>query len=402
MAVLQECPICNHKQSIKNKKCRCGQNLDTVKKQGKTRYWIQYRIPNGHTVKEGKRVAKYKQRKEFVGTSLEDAKAADGKRKTQKKEGRIFDMVPESKTTFNELTEWYLSLTSIQQLNYYQTIVYNLNSFNSVFGDVMIKDVSAEELREYQIMRKSKGLSDSYIDQQVGAAHTMLNRAFEGEKIGGDSLKPFKLVKRLLKSGKSNARDRILSPEEYVAMMEHLPRHIKPIFAMGYHTGMRRKEILTLTWNQVNLIKRIITLEADQTKDKEKRYIPINDDLLDILNDIPRGIHDDHLFLYRGAPIRDIRRGLQDACKKAGIPYGRKVPGGFTFHDLRHTFNTNMRKAGVPESVIMEITGHASRTMFDRYNTVDQEDMKVAVEKMQSFLSDVTQNVTQGKREGIK
>ena len=58
-----------------------------------------------------------------------------------------------------------------------------------------------------------------------------------------------------------------------------------------------------------------------------------------------------------GKPLKSIDTGLKRACNEAGIPYGLKAKGGFTFHDLRHTFNTNMRKAGVPESVIMEISG---------------------------------------------
>lgn len=84
--------------------------------------------------------------------------------------------------------------------------------------------------------------------------------------------------------------------------------------------------------------------------------------------------------------------GLQSACQAVGIPYGRNVKNGFTFHDLRHTFNTNMPKAGVPESVIMEIIGHSTREMFDRYNTVDKGDMKEAVKRMGLFLENVTQN----------
>jgi len=62
------------------------------------------------------------------------------------------------------------------------------------------------------------------------------------------------------------------------------------------------------------------------------------------------------------------------ACSDAGIPYGRHEENGFVFHDARHTFNTNLRKAGVAESVIMEITGHSTREMFLRYDTVDQGD----------------------------
>ena len=92
------------------------------------------------------------------------------------------------------------------------------------------------------------------------------------------------------------------------------------------------------------------------------------------------------MFLYKGKPIRDIRDAIREARKKIGLTFGRKSQDGFVFHDLRHTFNTNMRKAGVAESVIMKITGHSTREMFDRYNSVDVEDLSDAVGKMGRYL----------------
>ena len=65
------------------------------------------------------------------------------------------------------------------------------------------------------------------------------------------------------------------------------------------------------------------------------------------------------------------------------------------FHDLHHCFNTYMRKAGVAESIIMRITGHSSREMFDRYNRVYEPDMKDAVAQMGTFPASVDQNVDQ-------
>jgi len=67
-------------------------------------------------------------------------------------------------------------------------------------------------------------------------------------------------------------------------------------------------------------------------------------------------------------------------------------------HDLRHTFNTNMRKAGVSESVIMAITGHSTREMFDRYNTIDEEDVKKAVDQLEGFLAVVDHFVEQDEK----
>ena len=68
---------------------------------------------------------------------------------------------------------------------------------------------------------------------------------------------------------------------------------------------------------------------------------------------------------------------------------------GFVFHDLRHSFNTHLRKAGVPESVIMAITGHSTREMFDRYNTVDGEDTRKAINQLKDYFGNVRQDVRQ-------
>jgi integrase len=130
------------------------------------------------------------------------------------------------------------------------------------------------------------------------------------------------------------------------------------------------------------LDKRLIRPEPGDTKDREARDIPICDEFYKVLLDMPNRIQkagdNDHVFVYRGKPVNDIRKGLRDACKSSGIKYGRNVEGGFVFHDLRHTFNTNMRKAGVSDSVIMAITGHSTREMFDRYNSIDLDDIENA------------------------
>ena len=101
------------------------------------------------------------------------------------------------------------------------------------------------------------------------------------------------------------------------------------------------------------------------------------------------------MFLYKGKPISDLRTALRKGCEEAQILYGRFVKDGFVFHDLRHTFNTNMRKAGIAESVIMEITGHSTREMFDRYNTIDEEDTKKAITQLESYLDSIDRNVDQ-------
>ena len=390
MAILAECPICRRKQSLKHKICKCGEDLDKAKRSQRVRYWINYTLPKDS---QGKR----KQVRQFVGKSIEEARDANGKRRVQKRENRIFDMLPESTMTFQELTDWFLGLEKVKERAYYEVLKINLASFNSVFGHIIVNQIKPVDLEEYQTKRKKAGYADSYVDQEIGAARTVINKAFDNDMVGGDIMKTFKKVKKLLKRN-ANARDKVLTPDQFKNLMTALPFHAKAIVATAYYTGMRKGEILELTWDKVSLKNRIIELEPEDTKDKEARKIPIGDELYEILKNIPPAIHNKHIFMYDGEPVTDIRDGLKRACDEVGILYGRNIKGGFVFHDLRHTFNTNMRKSGVPESVIMKITGHSTREMFDRYNTIDEDDARKAVEKMEVHFANLDQSVDQKEK----
>ena len=105
MAILAECPWCHKKQSIRNRSCSCGNDLVAAKRAKKVRYWVNYRLSGGT------------QRREPVSFSLEEARAAEGKRKAQKYENPgILEKVPAEKMTFSELIDWYLQLKSVQKL----------------------------------------------------------------------------------------------------------------------------------------------------------------------------------------------------------------------------------------------------------------------------------------------
>jgi len=401
MSILAECPICHRKQASKNKTCKCGLNLDEAKKSKKVRYWISYRMPDG------------KQRRESVSTfedlnpySIKDARDALSKREVQKKEKRLFDMLPESQMTFNELTDWYLDLEKVKSLASYDIIKIKLDIFNAEFGNRLISDIKPVDLENYQAKREGQGKAPATIDQEIRKVKAMVFKAFDNDLVSGDVIKTFKRINKLLKPG-SDIRDRVLTPSEFKALKKHSSGHTRGVVMMGYYTGMRKGEIVNLTWDKVDLRQRMIRLEQSDTKDKEKRNIPICDELYQMLVSMPNRIQgsgmDNHVFQFHGKPVGDIRTGLKKACKRANIEYGRFIKGGFIFHDLRHTFNTNMRKAGVAESVIMDVTGHSTREMFDRYNTIDEDDTRQAVGQLSTFLKSVDHPVDQvGKIEHKK
>lgn len=388
MSIFLKCPICGKQNSTRNKKCDCGQSLDAAKKNGTAVYYIEYRLPNK------------KKRREKVGSSYMDAVAADGKRKGQKAEGKILNIAPGIKTNFNKLSEWFIETPRFQKLKSKHVLTFNLNSFLAEFGNHNIYSITRFDLENYQIKRQNAGKSESYIDQEIGAARNMLNTAWSADKVSGDALKPFKQVKKLLKKH-ANARDIIIEYDDYLRILGALPIYARNIVETAFYTGMRRGEIMGLTWDRVDITNRIITLEREHTKTDEKRIVPICSRLHDILKDIPRHmIVDDesgatsfepHVFLYKGLPLKTIRAILKKACASVGLPYGRNVKGGITFHDLRHTFNTNMRKSGINETVIMAVTGHKTREMFDRYNTVKKDEQIDAVAIMEKYLSVKTQ-----------
>jgi len=387
MAILAECPICHRKQSVKNRLCSCGEDLVQLKRSKKVKYWITYRLPGG------------RQRREVVGDSIEEARDAEGKRRSQKRENRIFDIKPEAKMTFSGLTEWFLGLEKVKSLAYYPTLQICLKKFNSEFGNVIVSRIKAADLENFQAKRKASGLADSTIDQEIGAARTMIYKAFDNDLVGGDPLKVFKKVKKLLKRN-ANARDRVLSYNEYKRLTAGLPAHTKAIVETAFWTGMRRGEIISLTWDKVDIENRMIRLEAKDTKEGKPKKVPISRTLLAALMRLPNRIHnsdaDTHVYQYKGQSIRgDIRKSLENACREAKIPYGRYVQGGFIFHDLRHTFTTIGRRAGVPRNVVMTITGHTANDMNFRYDTVDENDLLKAVDQIEAYLESVDKKVDQ-------
>lgn len=209
MTILQECPLCKKKQSLRNKICKCGRNLDAAKKARQVKYWINYRLPDG------------KQRRESVsaiedldGYSIEDARTAMSKRTVQKKENRILEMLPENKVTFQELTEWYIDLKTVKNLASYNRVKIALNNFNKVFGHKKVNNIKLVDIENYQEDRSAQGRSPATVDMEVSIVKTMIIKAFYNDMIDGHVLKAFGNVKRKLKKG-SNARKRTLTIEYY-------------------------------------------------------------------------------------------------------------------------------------------------------------------------------------------
>jgi integrase len=178
----------------------------------------------------------------------------------------------------------------------------------------------------------------------------------------------------------SNVRTGFFEREQFEAVREHLPTYAQPIVTFAYYTGWRiDSEVLPLEWRKVDFDAGTIQLDPGSTKNDEGRLFMFEaiDELrrtLETLRDqvaifnkarasiIPWVFHRD------GARVRTFRRAWASACTAAGCP-GR-IP-----HDFRRTAVRNLVRAGVPERVAMAMTGHKTRSVFERYNIVSSSDL---------------------------
>ncbi len=374
MSILAECPFCHRKQSLKNKKCPCGEDLDKLKRSQKVRYWIDYQDDEG------------RKRRTPEGFSLEDAKAADGKVRGKKREGSILEITNEARTTFSELIDWYLAQSKVQELKSYERIEDALENFRNVFGKRYINTVRKEDLEEYQIKRRKEKKTAATIDMELSIAKTMINRAFDNDKVSGRTLKAFRSVERLLERG-SNARERTLKVKEYLALLNAAAPHLKGILIVAFNTGMRKGELLGLRWSNIDKDAGFVRLGKDETKEGKKKSIPINANVKKVLDEIPRALRHDYVFTFRGKPIAmGLRKSMKAACDAVGIKYGMDVEGGLRFHDIRTTVKTNMLTAGVDKALRDVLLGHSLQGMDAYYLKPKDEDLRAAMEKYTRWL----------------
>ena len=172
----------------------------------------------------------------------------------------------------------------------------------------------------------------------------------------------------------NNERDRILSSDEYIQLLAHSPEKLKPIIKVAYLTGMRQKEILYLTWGQIDLKDGFVLLEPEDTKTKDARLVPLSHELIQMFKAMPRGFAGMRVFPYKGKAFgSSFQRAFETAKKRAGIE-------DFTFHDLRHSAINNWRLQGHDYFRIMAASGHKTMNVFKRYNTVSRDELKMLVD----------------------
>jgi len=174
-----------------------------------------------------------------------------------------------------------------------------------------------------------------------------------------------------------NRRERFLSAEEEKVLRAALPEWVRPAFDFALNTGLRQMELLTLTWGQVDLARRTITLTADKTKSKRTRHVPLNVAALAALKSQPRALSPEApvfpvLARTRQASLVQI---VRRTVRRLGLE-------GVTWHTLRHTFASRLVQRGVGLLTVKDLLGHSTLTMVLRYAHLADENLRRAVDTL--------------------
>jgi integrase len=243
---------------------------------------------------------------------------------------------------------------------------------NPKLGDIKAAKLTTEQIKAF-IRDRQKSVKPSTINRELA----LLHRAYQ---LGNQHDPP--LVSRVPKFPKlpeGEPRKGFLKPELYRKLLIELPEDLRLLFVIAYHVGLRKGALLRIKWEQIDLKAACIWMDGKRANRKpEPVAVPIYGDIAKFIEMQPR--HSEFLFARGSKPIRDFRESWALACARAGVP-------GLLFHDLRRTAVRNLRRAGVAESVIMKITGHRTRAVFERYNITDQSDTQEAGRMAEEFLA---------------
>jgi integrase len=300
------------------------------------------------------------------------------------------------------------SLERDRQGNPITAAVQRLDRFFSCLGVV---DIDTEAIQRFQREEQQRGLSNGSINRSVSALRRMFNLQRKAKRLR--DLPYFPMLKE------AAPRKGFFEPGDYRALAAALPDYARLPVALGYFTAMRKSELLNLKWPQVDLRHNTITLYSGETKNDEGRTVPVPAQLLALLGErraaCPAGCPWVCWRLDRrghAVKIDGLRRVWESRCVAVGlgdwVPVvnekgetlydppradrrtGRAKPKmkyvGKTFHDLRRSTVRNLVRGGVPERVAMKISGHKTRSVFDRYNIVSGADLRAAADKMDTFF----------------
>lgn len=293
----------------------------------------------------------------------------------QRASGRL--IAGESKVMFYDLIEGVENEYTTNERKTLDKVRYRAKHLARFFAGWRAVDIKVTDLRGYIVKRQGEGASNAEINRELAVLRRGFNLACQAEILS--HMPHFPHLEE------NPPRVGFFEENEFNAVLQHLPACLKPPMTFAYLTGWRcRSEVLRLPWRNIDFETGTIRLDVGSTKNKDGRVVYMTAQLRSLLEDqreqtlalqrqteqiIPLVFHDN------GQRIVNYDKRWREACKRAGIP-------GKLVHDFRRTAVRNMVRAGIPERVAMQMAGHKTRSVFDRYHIVSDSDLREAAKRL--------------------
>ena len=304
----------------------------------------------------------------------EQAEAYEHKMLAEAYEGRFFNRVKEPASSVRQLWTEDEPITK-RDNDSWQSDVGRAAHLMRLLGDHRASRLTRGDVEEYRTKRQAETTrrggapAPGTLDREVELLKRLLNYAAACGRLTENPIARVKLLRV------PNVRRVLLDEEAFQRLQAKAEAWVRPILLVAFDTGMRKSEILKLRWSQLDLKAGAVRLEAEDTKTDEPRVVYLTERVLQALSEQPRLLHAEFVFVNpaTGHPWRDLQGALERARKAAGLP-------GVWVHDLRRSFVTLARRSGLPESVVARFSGHRTASVFKRYNIIEEQDLKAAVQ----------------------
>ena len=165
-------------------------------------------------------------------------------------------------------------------------------------------------------------------------------------------------------------RERALTEDEVKRLIDACSPHLKPIVIMAIYTGLRKGDILSLKWKDVDLERGVI--QVTEKKTGKTRNIVLNNDMKTLFKSLR--VRGEYVFPGRnGKPFKDVKKSFQTALEDAGIEQSKDRRKKIVFHTLRHTCISLLTERGADTTMVKNYVAHASEEMTQQYTHLSQE-----------------------------
>jgi len=269
--------------------------------------------------------------RESIGPSQKDAEKVIAKKKTEIVENKYLDIRKDpDPITFHGFAKDYLQWSKAnKKASTHTRDLSTLRTLDAEFGTKNLQDITTWQIEKFKASRREK---------LKPVLKRVFSRALEWKKIRENPARKIGKLKGEVK------RVRFLMPGEVQTLLSNCDDRIRPVVTVAVHAGMRRGEILSLKWDQINFDQKFISLF--DKKNHDRREVPINETVKEIL----KGRESDHELVFHDCSRSVIQESFHEALERSGI-------NDFRFHDLRHTFASNLVMSGHDLNTVRELLG---------------------------------------------